>query len=131
MAVASFNPVQFREIYPQFALFSDAQLEYAFDVACLVVDNSQRSKVPYDPPAVNTRRTVLYMLVCHLCTLEQRGGGTVGTMTNAAQGSVSATFAAPDTPNAEWFNQTQCGATAWRLLSGLIFGGRLYNGCFR
>lgn len=137
MAAVLFDPDEFREIYPQFAsgasapAFSDAQLAHAFDVACLVVDNSERSRVPYNPPAVTARKVILYMLVCHLCTLAQRGGGIVGTMTNAAEGSVSAAFAAPTNPNAQWFNQTQCGATAWQLLSGFMLGGRLYTGCFR
>ena len=131
MAAVVFDPNEFREINPQFADFSDAQLQFAFDVACLVVDNSERSVVPYNPPGVTTRKTILYLLVCHLCELKIRGGGIVGTMTNAAEGSVSAGFAAPTNPNAQWFNQTQCGATAWQLLSGFMLGGRLYNGCFR
>ena len=131
MAAVSFDLEEFRQIYPQFAAIGDAQLENAFAVACLVVDNSERSPVPYNPPAVTTRKTVLYLLVCHLSTLEQRGGGTVGGLASASQGSVSASFKGIDSAGGEWFNQTQYGATAWQLLSGLIPGGRLYNGCFR
>jgi hypothetical protein len=51
----------------------------------------------------------------------------VGRVANAAEGSVSLTLAAPSaSPDAEWFNQTQCGAFAWRLLRGFAVGGRLY-----
>lgn len=131
MAVVAFDPNEFRAANPQFVEYMDEQLQFAFDVACLVVDNSGRSKVPYSPPKVTARKTILYLLVCHLCELNIRGGGTVGTMTSASEGSVSASFAAPTNPNAQWFNQTQCGATAWQLLMPYLLGGRLYNGCFR
>lgn len=131
MAAVVFDPNEFRELKPQFADFTDAQLNNAFDIACEIVDNSERSKVPYNPPAVKTRKIILYALVCHLCELEKRGGGIVGTMTSASEGSVSASFAALNRKNAEWYDQTECGATAWQLLSGFMLGGRLYNGCFR
>lgn len=131
MAVVIFDPREFKAIRPQFADVPDAQLDYAFDMACEIVDNSERSRVPYNPPAVKTRKVILYALVCHLTELSQRGGGVVGIMTNAAEGSVSAGFSVPTDPSAEWWNQTQCGATAWQLLQGYMMGGRLYNGCFR
>jgi len=131
MAGVAFDPDEFRGGNPQFADFADAQLQFAFDAACLVVDNSGRSKVPYNPPKVIARKTILYLLICHLCELNIRGGGTVGIMTNASEGSVSAGFAAPTNPNAQWFDQTQCGATAWQLLMPYLLGGRLYNGRFR
>lgn len=131
MAVVVFDSAEFKAINPQFADFTDAQLQFAFDVACLVADNTERSRIPYSPPADNTRKTILYLLVCHLCELAIRGGGFVGNMTSAAEGSVSVGIAAPTNPNAAWFNQTQCGATAWQLLLPYMLGGRLYNGCFR
>lgn len=137
MAIVVFDPSEFRDINPQFnprlgfAGFTDAQLQFAFEVACLVVNNSEHSIVPYNPPTVNTRKIILYLLVCHLCELKIRGGGIVGTMTNATEGSVSAGFSAPMNPNAAWFNQSQCGALAWQLLLPYALGGRLYNGCFR
>lgn len=137
MPAVTFDPNEFKRIYPQFSAgascpaHADEQLQFAFDIACLVVDNSERSSIPFDPPAVTARKTILYLLVCHLCELRIRGGGVVGSMTNAAEGSVSAGFTAPTNPNAQWFNQTQCGATAWQLLSGFMLGGRLFNGCFR
>jgi hypothetical protein len=128
MAVVVFDPDEFREINPQFAELTAGQLRFAFEAACLALDNSEGSPVPYNPPDVTVRKTILDLLVCHLCELKIRGNGVVGTMTNAAQGSVSAGFAAPADPGARWFNQTQCGASAWQLLSGFRLGGRLYRG---
>jgi len=131
VAVVVFDPAKFRSIYPDFAGFTDEQLDFAFDVVCQVVDNSERSRIPYRPPAVKTREVVLNLLVCHLCELAKRGAGIVGAMTNASEGSVSAGFSMPADPSDAWFNQTQCGATALQILLGFALGGRLFNGCFR
>ena len=131
MPAVEFDVNEFRVIYPQFADITDAQLNYFFEAATILVDNSGRSKVPYNPPDVTTRKTILYALVCHLATLSLRGGGVVGTLSNAAEGSVSTGFAVPQNPNAAWYNQTQCGAFAYQLMVPFIVGGRSYNGCFR
>lgn len=131
MPAVVFDVNEFRGIYPQFADITDVQLNYFFDAATILVDNSGRSKVPYNPPDVMTRKTLLYALVCHLATLSLRGGGVVGTLSNAAEGSVSTGFSVPQNPNAAWYNQTQCGATAYQLMISFTMGGRSYNGCFR
>jgi hypothetical protein len=134
MAAVVFDPVEFRNLKPQFAQMTDAQLEGAFELACEVVGNSEKSLVPYNPPAVKSRKLLLYALVCHFCELEKRGGGIVGTMTSATEGSVSASFSPPpltNDANAGWYMQTQCGATAWMLMRRYTLGGRLYNGCPR
>ena len=73
MAVVVFDPQEFREAYPRFVdpktgqpLLTDAQLRQAFDVACLLLDNTDSSPVPYDPVhGVMIRKTLLYLLVCH------------------------------------------------------------------
>ncbi|MDR2075638.1 MAG: DUF4054 domain-containing protein [Desulfovibrio sp.] len=132
MAVVVFDPEEFRTMKPQFADFTDAQLGGAFDLACELVDNGERSPVPYDPPEVRTRKALLYALVCHFCELDKRGG-MVGIMTGAAEGSVNVTFTPPPVTdaNSAWYMQTQCGATAWMLLRRYALGGRLYNGRFR
>jgi hypothetical protein len=129
MPVVVFDPVEFRNLKPQFADLSDAQLDYAFDLACEVVSNSESSLVPYDPQAgVKTRKILLYALVCHFCELRTRGD-FVGTMTSAGEGSVNASFSLPPVTdaNAAWYMQTQCGATAWMLMRRYVLGGRLYN----
>ena len=127
MATVVFNPDEFKGINPQFADFTDEQLLFSFNVACELVDNSESSTVPYSPPQVPTRKNLLYLLVCHLCELKIRGGH-VGSMTSASEGSVSVGFAAPASSNGQWFNQTQCGATAWQLMAPYRLGGRLYAG---
>jgi hypothetical protein len=50
MARVVFDPVEFRDLYPQFTaeLVTDGQLRQAFDVACLLLDNS-----PSLPPGAN------------------------------------------------------------------------------
>ena len=107
-------------------------MNFAFDVACQVLDNSEQGKVPYNPPAITARKIILYLLLGHLCELKTRGDGIVGNMSSASQGSVSAAFSAPSNPgggaNACWFKQTQCGATAWQLLSSYVNGGKIYRG---
>ncbi len=69
MAVVVFDPAAFREAYPRFSseLISDAQLEQAFDLACLLLDNTDASPVPYDPErGILIRRTLLWLLGCHI-----------------------------------------------------------------
>lgn len=131
MPAVAFDPQEFKVIYPQFADFSDLQLSHCFSVATTLIDNSESSRIPYNPPGVGTRKVILYALVCHLCELSLRGGGVVGVLTNATEGSVSSGFSAPSTPGAEWYAQTQCGFLAHQLLKSYTLGVRTYNGCFR
>ena len=50
MAIVTFDSDEFLAIYPRFAgVLTPAQLQNAFDVACLVLDNSEGSIVPFDP----------------------------------------------------------------------------------
>lgn len=132
MSIVLFDPEEFRSMFPETAAtLADAQLAFAFDAACLVVSNTERSRVPYNPPGETARKTVLYLLARHVCELELRGGGIVGTMTDASEGSVSARFSKTDGAGADWFDQTQWGATAWRMLRPYTLGGQLHVGCFR
>ena len=131
MPAVEFNPEEFKALYPRIADFSDAQLNHAFNLACELVNNTDASSIPYNPPATVARKLILYALVCHLCELALRGGGLVGSLSSAAEGSVSTGFAVPTNPNAAWYNQTQCGATAFQLMQPFIMGGRAYRGCFR
>lgn len=131
MAVVSFDKNEFLGIYPEFADTEEARLFFAFNSACLLANNSENSQIPYNPPAECARKTVLYMLTAHLCALAQRGGQVVGVVASASEGSVSASFVTPASPDAHWFNQTQYGASAWRMLLGFCLGGALFNGSFR
>ena len=129
MAVVVFDAVAFRESYPQFTeeLLTDAQLQQAFSVACLIVDNTDQSYVPYDPDNnILVRETLLYLLVCHLATLALWPIGQAGPQSNATQGSVSVGFAIPQWPNGQYFNQTPCGQTFWTIAQRYLAGGRYY-----
>ena len=122
----------FRELYPKFAKSTDAQITQWWGVACVLIDNSPGSRIPYDPPVILTRRVILYAALCHLAALDSRAG-LVGRMQSAAEGSVNAGFTYTDRANAAWWNQTQCGATVWQMLKpwrtgGLYFSGRRCRG---
>lgn len=73
---------EWRELFPAFAGAPDARIAHWFALACLLVDNTDAS-----PILCERRRSVLYLIMCHLATLEQRGDA-VGRVTSATQGSV-------------------------------------------
>ncbi|HDH1787191.1 TPA: DUF4054 domain-containing protein [Klebsiella quasipneumoniae subsp. similipneumoniae] len=126
MAIVAFDSAEFLGIYPRFAgVLTPVQLENAFDTACLMLDNSNGSIVPYDPNnGIKERKTLLYALTCHLCEMALRVAGQAGPMTGASEGSVSASFAAPDVTNASWFKQTTCGSIYWQGTRKYVIGGR-------
>lgn len=128
--VVTFSAAEFRAKFPKFttAIISDAELENAFDIACLIVDNTNSSVVPYDPDnGVVIRKTLLYLLVCHLATLALWPLGQNGPIASASQGSVSTSFSLPQGgTSGDWFKLTPCGQTFWQISApfrmGLISG---------
>lgn len=129
MAVVDFVPADFRELYPQFteSLITDGQLTQAFNVACLLLDNSDSSPVPYDPATgVLVRQTLLNLLVCHLATLALWPLGQSGPVSSSAEGSVSVSFGLPTRPDGAYFRQTPCGQAYWQVIQAYIQGGRYY-----
>ena len=130
MSTVVFDLEKFRELYPAFSdeeKVTDAQLENAFDLACEVIGNDDGCAVPYDPeavPAVKTRETLLFLLTCHIATMQYLwDADQVAAVSAATQGSTSATFAI--NPNAkEWWDNTKCGAQAWIILRN--YGGGAY-----
>lgn len=134
MAVVVFDPQEFLEAYPQFKkgevqLLTDAQLQQAFDVACLILDNTDAAAVPYDPDkGIMVRKTLLYLLVCHMATLALWPLGQSGPMASATEGSVSTSFSLPTTTGKAFWNQTPCGQAFWQAIQsqGLVTGGRYY-----
>lgn len=129
MAVVVFDPADFREAYPQFttALLTDAQLQQAFNVACLILPNTNGSRVPYDPDnGVYVRQTMLWLLVCHLASLALWPPNQSGPMSGATEGSVGVSFALPQQLNGQYFNTTACGQTFWQLAQTYCAGGRYY-----
>jgi len=128
MAVVVFDATEWLNAHPQFVgRITEAQLNDAFDVACLLLDNTDNSPVPYDPEhGIETRRILLNLLVCHLATLALRSPEQAGALTSATEGSVSTGFQIPQAANADWWMQTPCGQTFWQAVRRFIVGGRYY-----
>ena len=107
--VVVFNATEFLALYPQFNnVFTPEQLQQFFKVACLLCDNTPNSKIA----DLAERKTLLYMLVCHIATLMQRGTGMVGIISSATEGKVSVGLQnVINNPN--WYSQTQCGSMYW------------------
>ena len=128
--VVTFNAAEFRSKFPKFttAIISDAELQNAFDIACLIVDNTAASPIPYDTEKnIVIRKTLLYLLVCHLATMALWPLGQNGPIASASQGSVSTSFSLPQGGlTGAWFKQTPCGQTFWQISApfrmGLISG---------
>jgi hypothetical protein len=126
MAIATFNPSQFTARYPEFTAAYAANpglFSGLFDEAGLLyLNNTDCSPVPN----VMKRGLLLNMLVAHLAFI----GGIltadgqpkpVGRMSQAAEGSVSASFeGVPPTPGTgAWFQQSQYGAAFWQATNSL------------
>lgn len=66
------------------------------------------------------RQYLLGLLTAHIAALNASIGGEapsglVGRISNASEGSISVGVAYPDSPGAEWFNQTRYGAMFWQM----------------
>lgn len=131
MAVVVFDPAEWLEVYPQFkGLLTDAQLTQAFNIACLMLDNTDSSPVPYDPDkGIETRKILLWLLVCHLAALALRPVNQSGPMTSATEGSVSVGFMVPTALNGQYFQQTPCGQSYWQAIKKYVVGGKYYDIC--
>ena len=128
--IVVFNATEFRTFYPKFTeeLISDEQLDNLFQLACTFIDNTDKSRFPYDPDRnIYTRKQMLYLLVCHLATMELWGAGQSGPLTSATQGSVSVGFQSMDMWGQPWFSQTPCGRTILQMLMPYALGGRIFT----
>ena len=127
MAVVIFDEDYFLSIYPQFKdKLTTEQLQNAFDIACIICNNTDSSLIPYDPDTnIYTRRSLLYLLLCHLSTLALRPFDQAGPTASATQGSVSVSFQMPSAMDSSYFSQTPCGSTYWQLIRQYSIGGRL------
>ena len=127
MNVVVFDAEEFLALYPQFQnVFTPEQLGIFFNAACLLLDNTENSKVN----DLTERKTLLYMLVCHIATRQQRGTGMVGLLTSATEGKVSVGLQAY-TSNPHWYSQTQCGSMFWLATAKYRVGMRYigYTSC--
>lgn len=120
--VVEFVPADFRALYPQFTdpPTTDARLREYFWLATLILNNSCRSAVS----DAEQRQRLLNLLVAHITTLQPTatqggagsGGGAVGRVASATEGSVSISteYAAIVSASMAWFIQTQYGALYWQ-----------------
>lgn len=119
--VVEFDAAAFKVLYPQFAAVADALLEMYFTLATMILNNSCSSVVS----DANLREQLLNLLVAHIATLwptaasAGSGGGIVGNVTSATEGtvSVSAAWASQVSQSMAYFIQTQFGALFWQLTS--------------
>lgn len=125
-AVATFDPVAFVQLFPEFASVPTARLVLMDQLAeSTLLDNTGTGPVP----TVTAQLNLLNLLVAHLLALfgpsvttGGQGGGTasspgapVGRLNTAAQGTVSSGFDynIPQNPSAPWYIQTKYGAMFW------------------
>lgn len=112
-----FDVEEFKAMHPESAAVPDAALSGYFMVAESVCDNTERSLVK----DLRERKTLLYLLVCHITQLQLRGAGTVGLLSSVTEGKVSASFSVPT--NLNWYKQTQCGWMYWLITQKYRLGG--------
>lgn len=123
MAIAVFNYAQFIARYPEFSAVPVARLTALFaEAGVLYLANTDRIPVQN----IVKRGMLLNMLTAHTSYLagDLSADGQarpVGRVSQAAEGSVSATFEdVPPTPGTgAWFKQTQYGAAFWQATSSL------------
>lgn len=119
--VVEFDPAAFRALFPVFTdpPTTDAQLQFYFALATLVLSNSCASVVTDG----NERERLFYLLVAHIATLFPLKGGAgagvviVGPLSGATEGTVTvqAGWAASVGNNAAWYAQTQYGFMFWQF----------------
>lgn len=120
MAVVIFDPMAFKARYPEFAAVANATLTACFTEAGLYLSNANNSPVQN----VTRRALLLNMLTAHVAYLGGilSGDGMprpVGRVSQASEGSVSASFEGPPPGSAQWFQQSQYGASYWAATSSL------------
>lgn len=112
-----FDPVEFRELYPEFKSLSDVQLNWYFARAEMLLDNGNCSQVSN----LDERKILLYLLTAHIAILSGGANGqkpqqSVGRVSNATQGSVSVGFTMEGVNyQSSWYMQTIYGAEYWTM----------------
>lgn len=119
-----FDYEEFISVYPQFESVSETACGFAFEEAQLYLNNTAKSPVK----SLEKRKLLLYMLVCHILTLKQRGDA-VGAIASASEGSVSVSYAVPNLAGAEYFTQTACGLAFWQAMKAYALGGYYIGKC--
>ena len=120
MAAVVFDPTAFKARYPEFAAVPDATLTACFMEAGLYLSNADNSPVQN----LTRRATLFNMLTAHVAFIGGKLAADgmprpVGRLSQAGEGSVSAAFEGPPPGSAQWFQQSQYGASFWAATSSL------------
>jgi len=121
VASAVFNYAAWSARWPALAAVTPEPTAQAMfdDAAATLLDNSDAS-----PVRDATRRLALFnLLVAHLAALDARsaqagaaGGGMLGRVASASEGSVSVSMGDYPVGSGKWFEQTQYGAQYWQAV---------------
>jgi hypothetical protein len=112
----------FRAIYPQFADIPDTTLKFMWTNALMISGLETDSSF-----TLAEKQNLLFMLVCHLATLAQRGAA--GALMSATEGSVSVSYSTPQSGQEnDWYMLTPCGAAYWQIVKGHRYGGVWFGG---
>ena len=124
MSVVTFDPVAFLARFPELASVPTPQLAGYFAMAAGgLIDNTDTSVIPDQPPQAGVRTQVLYLATAHLTNLlatinGQAPSGLVGRISSAAEGSVNvSTELGIQSQSAAFWTQTQYGLMVWQMLA--------------
>lgn len=108
---------EFNQSYPELNA-SEVQAQWAFDMACLMVNNTPNSVIC----CVCERKQLLYLLAAHILFLKNRGAGNVGAINSAHEGSVSVGYGSLGKLSESYFGQSQYGTLFWQAVSPYLSG---------
>lgn len=119
MAAVTLDIPRFRAWYPRFGNVTNDALEPLFELACMGFDNSDFSL----ESNLDKRERLLYLLLAHLAYGRygdadgHGGGGAVGRIGSATEGSVSVSFdmGAGLPFDTVWYMQSEYGQLFWQL----------------
>lgn len=115
--IVAFNFDEFNGLYPELNA-TQQKAVLCFDLACQILSNTPCSLVG----CVEKRKMLLYLLTAHVLFLQNRGGGAVGSISNAHEGSVSVGYASLGQLGQNYFGQTQYGLLFWQLVKKYMSG---------
>lgn len=119
----SFNYSAWSARYPEFSAVTEPTAQLYFNEACLYCDNTGAG--PVSDEAVLS--VLLNMLTAHIAYLAVPGRDSVGRVSSASEGSVSASFDMQAPGSAAWFAQSKYGIAFWQA-TAQYRTARIYRG---
>lgn len=120
MASVIFDPATFKARYPEFTAVPDVTLGAYFTEATLYLSNKDNSPVQ----DLTRRALLLNMLTAHVGFLAgalsaDGQARPVGRVSQASEGSVSASFENLAPGSSSWFQQSAYGSSFWQATASL------------